>query len=586
VHDTLGYVRVSTEQQATEQKTSLTDQRRLIVDKARAMGRVLEAAAIFEDAGVSGATAEGRPAFMAMLRYCESNPRPAKAIGMIFVLNDSRFGRFDDPEEATHWRFVLKRLGWRVRFVEGDEVEDTFARGVIRFIGSAQASEYRANLKRTAKRAARSTAEKGLWQQEAPLGYRRLATRTDGAQRVLEIGQRKADDEVSRLTLGPEEEVEAIRTMFDGYANRHLSLGMLMTDMVSRFPFRAWSRQTVRMTLKNPAYMGDVVWCRRVTDPVERLTQTVRDRSEWVVVRDAHPAIVSRELYQAVQDRMASNKRQTTATRGGYPLAGLIRCAQCGMHFAGGGGKKGPASDPDRFRFYKDTGSSTRIPVCPPPITTLRKRWLEAVVIDAVADMVADPLTQKTIREEVQAQMSTARDSEKDRRASLERDRDRLIDQRRRLVNAVASGALKDSEAATNLAELRTRIAGSDAEIERLRFAVRAQLPDREEIQRMVRLAQDFPVQVRRLTGVALREALRPWIANAVVDKEKRVLTLTMWRVPGAAQVFRLNNVAERGAQENTLRRKLTVRRRIQLPARPGGTKEFYARRRAAGGSR
>jgi hypothetical protein len=208
------------------------------------------------------------------------------------------------------------------------------------------------------------------------------------------------------------------------------------------------------------------------------------------------------------------------------------------------------------------------------------------VVIDAVADMVADPLTQKTIREEVQAQMSTARDSEKDRRASLERDRDRLIDQRRRLVNAVASGALKDSEAATNLAELRTRIAGSDAEIERLRFAVRAQLPDREEIQRMVRLAQDFPVQVRRLTGVALREALRPWIANAVVDKEKRVLTLTMWRVPGAAQVFRLNNVAERGAQENTLRRKLTVRRRIQLPARPGGTKEFYARRRAAGGSR
>jgi DNA invertase Pin-like site-specific DNA recombinase len=249
VHDTLGYVRVSTEQQATEQKTSLTDQRRLIVDKARAMGRVLEAAAIFEDAGVSGATAEGRPAFMAMLRYCESNPRPAKAIGMIFVLNDSRFGRFDDPEEATHWRFVLKRLGWRVRFVEGDEVEDTFARGVIRFIGSAQASEYRANLKRTAKRAARSTAEKGLWQQEAPLGYRRLATRTDGAQRVLEIGQRKADDEVSRLTLGPEEEVEAIRTMFDGYANRHLSLGMLMTDMASRFPINqsgSWCATRIR----------------------------------------------------------------------------------------------------------------------------------------------------------------------------------------------------------------------------------------------------------------------------------------------------------------------------------------------------
>jgi DNA invertase Pin-like site-specific DNA recombinase len=586
VRDTLGYTRVSTEQQATEQKTSLRDQDRLITEKAKSMGRVLDPDAIFTDAGISGATAEGRPGFMGLIRYCENNPRPASAPGMIFVLNDSRFGRFDDPEEATHWRFVLKRLGWRVRFVEGDEVQDTFARGVIRFIGSAQASEYRANLKRTAKRAARSTAEKGLWQQEAPLGYRRLATRTDGAQRVLEIGQRKADDEVSRLTLGPEEEVEAIRTMFDGYANRHLSLGMLMTDMLARFPFRAWSRQTVRMTLKNPAYMGDVVWCRRVTDPVERLTQSVRDKSEWVVVRDAHPAIVSRELHQAVQDRMASNKRRTTATRGGYPLAGLIRCAQCGMHFAGGGGQKGPSDDPDRFRFYKDTGATTRIPVCPPPITTLRKRWLEAVVIDAVAGVVADPVTQKTIREEVQAQMSTARDSEKDRRASLERDRDRLIDQRRRLVNAVASGALKDSEAAGNMAELRTRISASDAEIERMRFAGRSALPDKAEIERMVKLAQDFPVQVRRLNGVALREALRPWIANAVVDKEKRVLTLTLWRVPGAREVFHLNNLPAPDAQEETLRRKLTVRRRIKLPARPGGTEEWYARRRAAGGAR
>lgn len=580
--DTLGYARVSTEQQATEQKTSLSDQKRLIAEKARSMGRVLETAGIFQDAGVSGATAEGRPAFMAMLRFCESNPRPASALGMIFVLNDSRFGRFDDPEEATHWRFVLKRLGWRVRFVEGDEVEDTFARGVIRFIGSAQASEYRANLKRTAKRAARSTAEKGLWQQEAPLGYRRLATRNDGAQRVLAIGQRKADDEVSRLTLGPEEEVEAIRWMFDSYANRGLSLGLLAREMVKRFPFRAWGRQTVRMTLKNPAYTGDVVWCRRISDGVIR----VRDKSEWTVVRDAHPAIVSRQLYQGCQERMASNKRQTTATRGGYPLAGLIHCARCGMHFAGGGGRKGPAQEPDRFRFYKDTGSTLRIPVCPPPITTLRKRWLETAVIDAVAEMVADPLTQKTIREEVQAQMTTARDSDKERRVSLERDRDRLIEQRKRLVAAVASGTLKDSEAASNLAELRTRIGSADAEIERLRFTVRAQLPDREEIERMIQVAQDFPTQVRRLTGVALREALRPWIASAVVDKEKRLLTLTLWRVPGAAQVFHLGSVPARGTQEKTLRRKLTVQRRIKLPARPGGTEDWYARRRAAGGAR
>jgi hypothetical protein len=82
---------------------------------------------------------------------------------------------------------------------------------VIRLIGSAQASEYRANLKRTARRASRATAAKGRWQNKAPIGYRRLATRTDGAQRVLEAGQRKSDDEVTRLTPGPSDEQEIVR---------------------------------------------------------------------------------------------------------------------------------------------------------------------------------------------------------------------------------------------------------------------------------------------------------------------------------------------------------------------------------------
>jgi integrase len=51
-----------------------------------------------------------------------------------------------------------------------------------------------------------------------------------------------------------------------------------------------------------------------------------------------------------------------------------------GKHFAGGGGRKGPPGDVDRYRFYKDTGGTMRVPVCSAPITTLRKRWLEEQV--------------------------------------------------------------------------------------------------------------------------------------------------------------------------------------------------------------
>lgn len=563
--DTLAYSRVSTEQQATEQKTSLGDARRLITGFAIRMGRVLNPDCIFEDAGFSGATAEGRPAFMRMLVFCEANPRPAGTPGMIIVLNDSRFGRFTDPEEATHWRFVLKRLGWPVRFVDGDEVQDTFARGVIRFIGSAQASQERANIRIRAKRAARSTALLGRWQQEAPFGYRRLATRLDGAQRVMAIGQRKAADEVSRLTPGPAEEQAAVKWMFETYAAAGVSLNDLTLEMIKRFPVKKWSKQVCRAILHNPAYVGDVVWCRRVTDKAERKERKVRDRSEWVVVSDAHPALVSREVVSAVHNRMAMNKRETTATQGGYPLAGLIHCAQCGNHFAGGGGRKGPTGDVDRYRFYKDMGSMKRIPQCGKPMLTLRKRWLEGVVIEQVARVVAEPATQETIRTEVARAMSFSRDTGKERRAQFERDRQQLLRQRKRLVDAIAAGTLTELEAATNLAEIRSRVAAADAEVERLRFADRA-TPANGDVERLVKIAQDFPSVVARLKGAPLREALRPWIRSAVVDKEQRVLTLVLWRIPEAAKVLRLGNSLAPDTQEKAALRRLTTRRRIPIP--------------------
>ncbi len=54
----IGYLRVSTEGQARDDKTSLDDQRRAITEKAKAMGRII--GRWFSDEGVTGTTAEGR----------------------------------------------------------------------------------------------------------------------------------------------------------------------------------------------------------------------------------------------------------------------------------------------------------------------------------------------------------------------------------------------------------------------------------------------------------------------------------------------------------------------------------------------
>lgn len=567
--DCVGYIRVSTEQQAGENRTSLPEQRRALQDRAGALGRVLDPDAVFVDAGISGATAEGRPAFMAMLAFCEAHPR-ASGDGVILVLNDSRFGRFDDPEEATHWRFVLKRLGWVVRFAEGDDVMDTFARGVIRFIGSAQASEYRANLKRTARRASRATAAEGRWQNKAPIGYRRLASRLDGTKRVLEAGQRKADDEVTRLTPGPDDEQEIVRFCFATYAAGQTSIHGLVRQLRERWPSKRWSPATLNAVLKNPAYVGDVVWCRRPHDKAEAKKTRVRPRDEWVVVRDAHPALVSRTLFAEVQARLAQNKKETRATSGGYPLSGLITCASCGHGYTGGGGNRGPANDPDRYRFYRDSAVEKIPNPCKTKGTgTLSKRWIEPAVVRAIGAVVADPRVQSIIIEELDRALEALFDTTSARRQQLTKERTELLGRRGRLVDSIGKGTLENTEAAPVLAQLRAQISGVEAELERLQFSERRATAVSELRDRLVRMAADFEGSALRAGGSALRELVRPWLASATYAKDTRILTLKIRRIPdvmglpGGDSVW---NHMSRARKTGKTTNGLTVIRRIKVP--------------------
>ena len=206
----IGYLRVSTERQAGEQFTSLADQEKAIAGLATTLERPVER--WFRDAGASGATVAGRAAFRELLQFCERQPCPPATPGLVIILNDSRFGRFEDPDEAAALRFRLKQWGWHVRFVEGDGIEDVTLRSVVRALGSAQASEYRANLSRNSKRGMRGAAELGFWTRgRTPFGYRRQVVYPPGRSRTLSAGERKANDEKVCLVPGPEAEVTFVQ---------------------------------------------------------------------------------------------------------------------------------------------------------------------------------------------------------------------------------------------------------------------------------------------------------------------------------------------------------------------------------------
>lgn len=68
------------------------------------------------------------------------------------------------------------------------------------------------------------------------------------------------------------------------------------------------------------------------------------------------------------------------------------------------------------------------------------------------------------------------------------------------------------------------------------------------EADRLVRLAADFSARARELTGPALRELLKPWLQEATFDKNTRVLSVTVRRVPAAVEMQEEDWTAAAGA--------------------------------------
>jgi site-specific DNA recombinase len=534
--DVIGYRRVSKNEQAVDWKTSLQDQTRAILELAARLGLFLLEELFFEDR-FSGEDAESRPGFMALVAYCRANPRPKRAPGFVLFLNDSRFGRFRDPDEAAYWRFELSKVGWTVRFVENDDTDNLTTRHVLRSVGGAQASQYLANLKENAKRGARGAARNGLWQNEAPFGYRRLATAPGREPVVLEPGQRKADDQQVRLTPDPEE-ARLVLWMYETYAAGLHSASALARAMREKAPRLKWSKQNVAKMLANRTYLGEVIWCRIPHDKHERRERRVRPRNEWVVTENAHPPLVPLELFEQVQARLALNKRRTrSAAVGGYPLSGLIRCTFCGKPYVGGGGRRNPDpnGDPDRYRFYRCAGTTESSRICPEPGGMVTRRIIEPLVIEAVAEIVSDPQVQVMIAEEIDRYLAELHGDADGDMSGLRKEHEGLLRERDNLVGAVARGVLRDEEAAEELERIRTGLERTEARLARQEALRSAAVDIQREKDHLVALAADFSERAKTFSGPALRELIEPWLQDATFDKKTRLLTLTVRRVPRAS---------------------------------------------------
>lgn len=293
------YLRMSTE----SQRYSLVNQAAAIA--AFALQEGYEIVATYEDAGKSGVTFEKREGLKALLSDVVTK---AGDYSVILVLDVSRWGRFQDPDQAAFHEFTCRAAGVDVRYV-GEQFDYGPTGSIMKQLKRVMAGEYSRELSAKVKHAKRRNAALGLHQGgPCPFGVARLEERPDGSPvRVLARGERKSRPEnVLRYVHGDPDEIALVKRIFDLYLirkKRPAEIGRLLTAEGHTWTDgRPITFQQVRRVLS-----CDLLTGRLVSGKEEHFLGGRREKrpsSEWRFTNVFEPIISQARLRAAEQRRI------------------------------------------------------------------------------------------------------------------------------------------------------------------------------------------------------------------------------------------------------------------------------------------
>ena len=272
------YIRVSTDDQ---EEYSPDSQVRLIREYARKNGYLLPEEYVFQDDGISAATARKRPAFNRMIALAKEKERPFDAI---LVLMFSRFAR--NREESVLYKGLLRKQGISVISVKEPAVDGPFGT-LIESIIEWFDEYYLINLSAEVKRGMSEKFLRGEAMGTAPFGYR-----IDSANKTFTV-----DPERAEIVC------DVFRSYADGAGLRDIAVQLGDAGITTRRGNRPDNR-FVEYMLRNPVYIGKIRWTPGHKTRYSRVH--IADGVE--VVDGKHPPIVSMDLWEAVQRRMDQRK--------------------------------------------------------------------------------------------------------------------------------------------------------------------------------------------------------------------------------------------------------------------------------------
>ena len=331
----------------------------------------------YADEAYSG-TNDNRPQFQRMLADADA--------GMFEVLVAHKIDRFGrnayDFYKNIH---RLKTAGVRIEYA-GQEITDTPEGAMMQAVMIGVSEWYVLNLSKEIKKGFRENILAGKTLGGIPLyGY-------------------DVDPATKKYVIN-EQEAAAVRQMFSMYAGGH-SYGEII-DWLNASGYRTkrgrtFGKNSLHDLFHNRRYIGMSVGCTNYKGKNGHRNSHAPDDENTIVVENACPAIVEREVFEMVQTKMQENKRRAGAfsARRTYLLSGYVFCDECGAAMSGmaNGDRKG------NYRRYYRCGTAVKGGKSACHNRSVNADDLEALVLEKTKGMLYDDgvlelLTERAIDE-------------------------------------------------------------------------------------------------------------------------------------------------------------------------------------------
>ena len=267
---------------------------------------------IYADEGITGTSARKRPDFQRMLTDCRRGK-----IDKILVKSISRFAR--NTTDCLETIRELKALGISIYFEEHNIDTKNIASEMLTAVLASCAQAESESISQNTRWGIQKKMRDGTYvAPSVPFGFR-----WEAGGLVIEEAEAKYVRYAVSAYLAGKNASELAKEFREKSAE----------DSV--LAKRKWSFQTVVEMLKNEKYAGDAL-CQKTCMTKTLPRRCVRNHGEQdqYYITDAHPAIIDRESYEAVQSllqrRSEKHVRHTTKTT---PLGGKFICGCCGSGF-------------------------------------------------------------------------------------------------------------------------------------------------------------------------------------------------------------------------------------------------------------